>query len=524
MSDTPESQNFDAIVVGAGHNGLVTAAYLARSGMKTLLLEARAAVGGTAASESFGGATVNICNCDHLTFRTTPVMSELDLAGHGLEYIDLEPAQNNMAWDGTGTTPSWSHHHDIDATAESLAQSFPGEVDGYRRYVDAARPAIEMVFEAAAEPPTLTGLAKLAIRRRFAGTPTLLKWSRRSAADVLRSFFTADAITGPGAMTGPMVWGISPEFKGSGLGALTHAMRHVGTVGRPVGGSGQVTESLLAAFVASGGVLRTSSPVAAINCVGDAVSGVRLVDGTEFDADVVVSACNPHDTFLEWLNNPPSKAADLIRRWKNVPHDEGYESKIDAILTAPPVLKDHDRPLGPTTVIAPPLADIDRGYHLMQDGKLLDRPGMMVNVPTLLDPTMAPEDRHVFSLEALFTPYSFTGADGAGWADANRQGAEPRRWLEAFAELCEPGFLDSIVDWRAMTPAIYETAFHLPAGHATSFAGGPLAAFRNPNPELTDYETAVDGLYLTGAATFPGAGVWGASGRNCATVVLAKSS
>jgi beta-carotene ketolase (CrtO type) len=93
-----------------------------------------------------------------------------------------------------------------------------------------------------------------------------------------------------------------------------------------------------------------------------------------------------------------------------------------------------------------------------------------------------------------------------------------------FADQCEPGFLDSIVDWRAMTPAIYESDFHLPAGHATSFSGGPLAAFRNPNPELTKYETAVSGLYLTGAATFPGAGVWGASGRNCATVVLAHRS
>jgi beta-carotene ketolase (CrtO type) len=524
VSGQPDLQTFDAIVVGAGHNGLVTAAYLARGGMKTLLLEARPHVGGTAASESFGGATVNICNCDHLTFRTTPVMSELGLARHGLEYIDVEPAQHNMAWDGTQTSASWSHHHDLDATLESLAASFLDEVDNYRRYVKAASPAISMIFEAASEPPTLTGLTKLAMRKRLAGTPTLLRWSRRSAADVLRSFFTADAITGPGAMTGPMVWGISPEFDGSGLGALTHAMRHVGTVGRPVGGSGQVTESLLASFVAAGGSIRTDSPVASISCEGDSVRGVSLTDGTTFDAPVVVSACNPHDTFLKWLTNPPPKADDLIRRWRNVPHDEGYESKIDAILTAAPVLKGHERPLGPTTVIAPGLADIDRGYHLMQRGEILDRPGMLVNVPTLLDPTMAPEGRHVFSLEALFTPYGFRGADGAGWADPNRQGAEPWRWIEAFAELCEPGFLDSIVDWRAMTPAIYESAFHLPAGHATSFAGGPLAAFRNPNPELTKYETAVDGLYLTGAATFPGAGVWGASGRNCATVVLAHRS
>src|SRR6185436_9948649 len=90
--------DFDAIVIGAGHNGLVTAAYLARAGMRTLLLEARADVGGTAASEQFAGATVNICNCDHLTFRTTPVIEDLGLTEHGLRYLDVEPAQHNLTW------------------------------------------------------------------------------------------------------------------------------------------------------------------------------------------------------------------------------------------------------------------------------------------------------------------------------------------------------------------------------------------------------------------------------------------
>ncbi len=120
----------------------------------------------------------------------------------------------------------------------------------------------------------------------------------------------------------------------------------------------------------------------------------------------------------------------------------------------------------------------------MKQGRVLDRPGMLVNAPTMLDPSMAPAGRHVFSLEVLYTPFSLVG----GWTDSG----EPRRWLELFAGLCEPGFLDSIVEWRAMTPDVYEREFHLPAGHATSFAGGPLAAFRNPNPELTKYETAVD--------------------------------
>ena len=510
------STDYDAIVIGAGHNGLVTAAYLARGGLDTLLVEARAAVGGTASSEDFGGATVNICNCDHLTFRSTPVIDELRLADHGLEYLDVEPAQHNFSWDSAAEGRGWSLHHELDATLESLSKHFPGQVDGYRRYAQAAMPPVRMILEAASEPPSIAGLTRLALRRRLAGATTLLRWSRHSAADVLRSFFSEEAIMGPASVSGPMVWGISPETPGSGLGALTHAMRHVTTVGRPVGGSGQVPVTLLAAFEASGGTLRTQSAVDTILCEHERVSGVALSDGTEITAPIVVSACNPHDTFLKWLKNPPTSASKLVHRWQKIPHSEGYESKLDAILATPPALKEFDRPLGPMTVISPNIHDIDRGVDLMSEGRVLAHPGILASVPTLLDPTMAPAGRHVFSLETLFTPFGIRG----GWPNSG----EPWRWLEEFAGLCEPGFLDSIIEWRAMTPDIYEREFHLPAGHATSFSGGPLAAFRNPNPELTGYETDVDGLYLTGAATFPGAGVWGASGRNCATVILERHS
>ncbi|CAN5492587.1 NAD(P)/FAD-dependent oxidoreductase [soil metagenome] len=515
--DEPRHENVDAIVIGAGHNGLVTAAYLAKAGMRTLLLEARSHVGGTAASEPFGGGTVNICNCDHLTFRTTPVIDELGLGGFGLTYLDVDPSQHNLAWAGG---PAWTASHSVETTLESLRATFPDEVEGYQRYVRAARPAIELILAAAAEPPSPVGLTRHALGKRLAGVPTLLRWSRRSAADVMRSFFKHDALLCTGMVTGPMVWGISPEFSGSGLGALTHAMRHVGKVGRPVGGSGMVPTSLLRAFEHHGGTLRTSSRVDTILCetaaAGGAVRGVALDDGTEFAAPVVVSACDPHRTFLSWLKDPPPSAQRLVERWRNVPHEQGYESKIDAIISEVPRIRGLDHEPAATTTIAPSLGEIHRGYGLMAAGEVLDRPGMLVNVPTVLDPSMAPvgarDGHHVFSLEALFTPYGLRG----GWSGST----EPWRWLERFAEICEPGFLDSIVEWRAMTPDVYESEFHLPAGHATSFAGGPLAAFRNRSPELTNYETDVSGLYLTGAATFPGAGVWGASGRNCATVVL----
>jgi beta-carotene ketolase (CrtO type) len=500
-------------VIGAGHNGLITAAYLARAGLQVILVEARDSVGGTASSERFAGAVVNICNCDHVTFRTTPVIDELGLRDHGLEYLNVEPTQHLRAWADPAVT--LTQHHDLDATLDALGRALPGEVDGYRAYVKAATPAVRMILEGAARPPTRAGLTRLALRHRLAGVPTLLRWSRRSAADVLRSYFRHDALAATGAVGGPMVWGISPELPGTGLGAITHAMRHVSRVGRPVGGSGAMPEAVLAAFRAAGATLLTGRRVIAIDCEGDHVGGVTLDDGSSLRAPIVVSACDPHRTFLQWLKQPPARATGTVTRWKAIEQSDGYESKIDAVLSSAPVLKGLDRATGATLLVAPSLAEIDRGYYAMSDGQVLDRPALLVNVPTVLDPTMAPTehpDRHVLSLEVLYTPYRLAG----GWPGS----PEPQRWLELFASLCEPGLLESIVDWRAMTPDVYEREFHLPAGHATSFAGGPLAVFRSKDPELTRYETAVRGLYLTGAATFPGAGVWGASGRNCASVVL----
>ena len=498
------------MVIGAGHNGLVCAAYLAKAGLRTLLVEARSSVGGTASSELFAGAMVNICNCDHITFRTTPVIEELGLADHGLQYIDIDPAQRNMTWDGG---PAWTIYHDVEQTIDSLAGTHPAEIDGYRRYLKAALPAVRMVLDNANDPPTLRSIGKKVIARRGHGATTLLRWSRRSAADVMRSFFTDEALRGPAMVTGPMVWGVSPELAGTGLGALTYAMRHVARVGRPVGGSGMVPESLRRAFEAAGGTLLLNTKVAHLTCEGEAIRGMVCTDGTEVTAPIVVSACNPHDTFLTWLKNPPSQARSLVDRWRAIPHEDGYESKVDAIVDRPPTLISGE-PLGATTVISPSLAEIHHGCSMMNRGQVLAQPGMLVNSPSALDPSLVSTGRHVFSLEVLYTPYKLSG----GWANSG----EPLRWLDQVATALAPGFLDSLIAWRAMTPETYEREFHLPHGHATSFAGGPLAALHNKNPELTRYETAVKGLYLTGAATFPGAGIWGASGRNAALRILAR--
>ena len=505
--------DFDAIVIGAGHNGLITAAYLARHGLSTLLIEARSEVGGTASSEMFAGSTVNICNCDHLTFRTTPVAEELNLAAHGLQYINIEPPQVNLDWN---TGRPWEIWHDVEQTIDSLAQSHPDSVDGYRRFSRVAIPVAKLILDAASRPPTRGSLISSVIRRGGRGVGTMLKMSRMSAADVMREFFDNEAVIGPAMVEGPVVWGLSPETPGTGLGAIAFALRHIAQVGRPLGGSGALPESIKQSFLQSGGLLRTNTRVTGILCEGNSVSAVQTSDGATVTARIVVSACDPHRTFVSWLKNPPAKASSLVERWRTSTAGEGYESKIDAVTSTPATLAGvsarHSAPIASTIIVSPSLAELHRGAQLMREGRTMPRMALFANVPSVADSTVSPTGQHVLSLEALYTPYSFID----GWQSKN----EPERWLKQFATLAQPGFMDSIIDWRAVTPVDYESSFHLPKGHATSFAGGPLAALMGTTPELTRYHTPIKGLYLTGAATFPGAGVWGASGRNAALTII----
>ncbi len=520
--DNGTDHEVDAIVVGGGHNGLICAAYLARAELSTMVVEARDEVGGCASTVDAIGARVNICNCDHIAFRTTPIAEELGLADHGLEYIDVEPGSLALNWSGANP---WYVFSDLERNLESLSLTHPGEVENFRRYHRAALPVAELILEMSQGTPTPGRAVRSALRSRGRGVSTLLRWSRMSASEVLRSFFGTDEVMAPVVHTGPAVWGLSPHTPGTGLGAVGFALKSLHGVGRPRGGSGMVPTTTTAALLAAGGEVRTSSPVARVLVEGDRIRGVILGDGTELSAAVVVVACDPRDLFVEWVGAGVPALADLHRKWVDRPVREGYESKIDAVISELPVLRDvngarPDRlgvePLwGPTVLVSPDLDGMDRAHRLIASGEVVERPLLFANIASALDPTLrvgGPEGDHVLSLEVLFTPYSLKG----GW-EASR---EPERWLELFAGMCEPGFLDSVRRWRVMTPPDYERQFNLHRGHAPAFAGGPLAALRGVDPELSRYETPVEGLYLTGAATYPGAGVWGASGRNTAAVVL----
>jgi phytoene dehydrogenase-like protein len=511
---------YDAIVIGGGHNGLIAAAYLARAGRHTLVVEARATAGGCASTvDALDGARVNICSCDHRTFRSTPIFDELNLKSHGLTYLDVDPSQLNMADDGTS---AWPLFHDVERTLEALRMLHPDEVENYRRYAKAALPVASLLLELANEIPNPRRVLARIASRRGQGVATMMKWSRMSVGDVLRSFFTTQALLAPAVATGPAVWGLSPETPGTGLGAISYALSHAARTGRPVGGSGSLPDAVLRAFIAAGGELRTSSHVARVRCDGERVRGVTLTDGTEFDAPIVIGAADPRTLFVEWLTNPPVSANDTVNRWRASTAADGYESKVDAVIDELPEYQQFTeataRSLGigrlsPTTYVASPLSAMHQAWMDNSLGRVAERPIMFANIPSVLDPTMQLADgSHVFSLEVLYTPYALA----EGWHNTR----EPERWLENYARLVQPGWLSGVRRFRAMTPAVYETDFHMPRGHATAFSGGPVAALLGKTPELTRYHTPVKGLFVTGAATFPGAGVWGAPGRNAAHAVI----
>jgi phytoene dehydrogenase-like protein len=510
-------QDADVIVVGAGHNGLICAAYVARAGIDTLLLESRATVGGCASTVSDLGARFNICNCDHTMIRAMPIADELELGTHGLRYLESEAGTVQRFHDGS--TPWW-FFHDVERHLDALAVTHSGQVDGYRRYLADAMPVADLMLDIARTPPSASRFVGRVARRRARGVARLLDWSRRSLADVMSTYFDDWHLVQPAVSSGPSVWGVPPTAPRTGSAAAIYATRHLARSGRPVGGSGALTDAVRASFEAAGGRVRCDSRVDHVMVSDGATTGVRLSDGTELRAPTVVAACDPQRVFVEWFDEVPPAARRLVARWRSRPTPDGYESKVDAVLAELPIWRrdatfESAAPgvdlLGVTTVVSPSPQQLAEAHELRERGRVADQPTFLVNVPSVLDPDMQPSaDQHVLSLEVLFTPYALEG----GWPGSD----EPARWLEVLGDLMEPDTLQ-VDRFRAMTPDRYEQEFSMYRGFTPAFAASPLVPLVGAQRETTRYHTPIAGLYLSGAGTFPGAGVFGAAGRNAAHAV-----
>ena len=503
------------LVVGGGHNGLTAAAYLARSGYDVTVIEARSTTGGCASTVDAVGTRVNICNCDHLFVRGTAIHDELDLGRHGLDYVDLDPSYLGMRWNGS----PWFHFHDRERTLEGLARTHPHAVDGYRRYLDDLLPAARLLMDVSTRPPSARTAIGRTLARRGAGLLDVLRLGKRSAVDVLRSYFSDEDLIVPALITGPVVWGVDPQTPGTGLAALGYATKHLVPVGRPIGGSGALTDALRRAAETAGARFMVDTRVEAVLCRGDEAVGVRTTGGDELTAGRVVAAVDPSVVLVDWLDGHGGPAFDRLRkRWASGPSHDGYESKVDLVMTEPPVLRaaadlaDLGDPAAPTMAIGPDIETLSANHRLAGQGRVGAEPAMLINTPSVPDPTMRPGvDEHLLSLEVLWTPYELEG----GWPGS----PEPQRWIDRFADAVQPEWRAGIGAWRVMTPVDYEAQFSMRRGYAPSWAGSPLDVVLGRPKELTRYRTPLDGLYLCGAGTYPGAGIWGVSGRNVAHAI-----
>ncbi len=505
------------VVVGGGHNGAICAAYLARSGRRVTLIEARASLGGCASTEEDLGARFNICNCDHTMVRALPLIDELDLDRHGLSYV--EPEYSMVCAFHDDSRP-WLFHHDVERHLDTLALTHPQWVDPYRRYLDDALPVARLLIDIVREQPSI-GLVSTVARLRGRGARRLLAWSRASAQEVLESYFDDWHLWMPAVATGPTVWGVPPEVPGTGLAAAGYATRHLIRMGRPVGGSGRLVDAVEASLTAAGGRVVLGRTVRSLVLEGGRVTGVDLDDGSRVACDLVVAACDPQRVFTDWLSDVPEAARTQVDEWRERPEVDGYESKLDMVVTGLPEMRWHRELvdivgdvdlLGPTTVVSPSPDGLREAHRLRASGEVVAQPTLLFNCPTVIDQAMQLNpDEHVLSLEVLFTPYNHP------WLSSS----EPSRWLEVLDGLCTPGTL-KVERWRAMTPDVYEREFLMHRGHTPAFSGPPLHTLLGRPKDLTRYRTEIDGLFLSGAATFPGAGVFGGAGRNAARAVLAS--
>ncbi|MFG1951382.1 phytoene desaturase family protein [Micromonospora sp. NPDC048830] len=532
------------IVIGGGHNGLTCAAYLARAGLRVTVLERRDILGGACVTEELmPGYRCSTASLVTSLFRPE-IAADLDLAAHGLEFIPRNPSVVALFPDGRHL----SLGSDERACVAEVAKFSKADADAYpaygrtmRRLADHIEPLLMNPLPGLARPldpgarnghaPGRYGSADAAAVLRDAlrraaelpgdDLPMLMELLTGSAAGFLDRWFESDAIKVPLVIDGITGVDASPSMPGSAYLMLYH-MTGVTEVGRPAwgqvrGGMGGITAALASAARSHSAVIRTDAPVARIVTRDGRATGVVLASGEELSADAVVSAADPYTTFVRLME------ADALpgryRRSMENRRFQGVAMKMHLALDRLPEVRGFPPGLGPqhnaTMLIAPTMEYLEEAYADARAGRPSANPHIEATVPSVLDPTVAPEGRHLMGLYIQYAPYRLAGAS---WDDIRDSYAD--RVLECMEEYL-PGITDSVVDRCVLTPLDLERRLGLTGG---DLYHGAMTAdqlfFLRGGTGPSSHHTPVDGLYLCGSGAHPGGGVFGVPGRNGAHVVM----
>ena len=524
---------YEAIVVGGGHNALVTATYLARAGRRVLVLERRNRLGGAAETSELGGARVP--RLAHTVGRLRPsVVRDLDLRSHGLRLVAPDVRSFAPAPDGRAVT-LWT---DQARTVEGLRSWSPADADAYPDFDRLVRALAKFIGEIAAQTPpdihapglgdALTGLK---LGRTFRGlgkhdAHTILRALPMAVADFVAESFETDAIQAALAWRGVQYCSLGPWSAGSAAVLLFDAAGNDGgAAGQTVfaeGGPGAVSEALAAAARAAGAEIRCGAEVAAITSRDGRVTGVALASGEEIAASTVISGLDPKRT-LVGLSDPVAVGPSMLWRAGNY-RTPGVVSKVNLVVDRMPTFTaaggDDETLLRGRIVVAPGIDAIERAFDASKYGRVSDELVLEATIPSLVDASLvegAPAGTNVVSVIAQYTPYALR--DGS-WDDAarDRVGDAVLARLDAFA----PGLAASVTAREVLTPVDLEREYGLSGGHPLHGEPG-LDQFFLWRPFLghARYRLPIEGLYLAGSGAHPGGGVTGQPGQNAAREILA---
>lgn len=521
------NHDYDALVVGGGHNGLVNGAYLARAGLKTLILERRHLVGGAAITEELYPGFQFTTFSYALSLLRPEIVHELDLPAHGFMPL-LMPNSFAPMDDGDhlvlGQDRSENHH--------AIARLSKHDADAYEAYehmmeqvVHAIRPLMDSI------PPDITSkdpgerARMAAIGSYLADLPPrvlhdLVRLLTGSAADILEDYFETDIMQGWMASSGIIGSKVGPRSQGSGLVLLYHSFgEHDSAYGSWAfhkGGNGGFTQVLARAAEAYGAEIRLDSTVDHVITKEGRARGVVLDDGTEFKGDTVVSALDPRRTFME-LVDPRELPTDLVEDVVRM-RFEGTSAKVNFALDTNPTfpgLEGRTDHLRGFINIAPSLDYLERAFDEAKYGWYSSRPYIDACVQTNIDPEMAPPGKAVMSNFIQYAPYHLRTSD---W-DAERENLGDV--VQARLEEVFPGFGDLVLHREVVTPLDIERTVGLTEG--SIFAGeflAPQMFFFRPAPGWNQYRTPIEGYYQCGSGTHPGGCVMGAPGRFASQQIL----
>ena len=518
---------YDVVIIGAGHNGLTAAAYLARAGRRVLVLERRHVVGGAAVTEEvFPGFRFSVCSYVVSLLRPE-IIRELELARHGLEILPL---------DGTFTPMPDGNHlwrvNDHAQTMRAIARHSRTDAEAYDEYgramVDMGRFVRPILGLTPADPTSLrpAGLRQFKfLLDRFRRLSRQDQYNQiqlmtMSAADFLDQWFETDVLKATMAASGIIGTFLGIRSPGTAYVLLHHYMGDIDGAfrswGLAKGGTGSISNAIAAAARERGVEIRTEAAVSKILVRGNTARGVVLSNGDEIESGMVASSIDPRLTFLRLLEPAalPDDFVEDVRRYKF----RGSSGKVNLALDTLPdftCLPGPGRHLRGAISISPGTEYMERAYDEAKYGRFSRRPYIDIVIPSLTDPSVAPPGKHVMSCFVQYAPYHL--AEGTWDEQRDAFGDTVVNTIAAYA----PQFKNSILHRQVVTPLDLEREWSLSEGNIFQ---GELTLeqlfFLRPVPGWAQYRTPVRTLFMCGSATHPGGGIMGAPGRNAALMML----